>query len=82
MGLRRLPRRRAIQYVGGERSRQHRRLARVNTAELAQCEVQIAKWVAKRDKLIREARREGLSLRAIADAAGISHTAVAKILAR
>ena len=54
----------------------------MNTAELAQCEVQIAKWVAKRDKLIREARREGLSLRAIADAAGISHTAVAKILAR
>jgi AcrR family transcriptional regulator len=54
----------------------------VNTAELAQCQVQIAKWVAKRDKLIRAARAEGLSLRTIAEAAGLSHTAVAKILAR
>lgn len=54
----------------------------MNTAELAQCEVQIAKWVAKRDNLIRAARAEGLSLRAIADAAGLTHTAVAKILAR
>jgi len=54
----------------------------VNAAELAQCEQQIAKWVAKRDRLIRAARDEGLSLRKIADAAGLSHTAVAKILAR
>lgn len=54
----------------------------MNASELAQCQVQIAKWVAKRDKLIREARREGLSLRTIAEMAGISHTAVAKILAR
>lgn len=54
----------------------------MNTTELAQCQVQIAKWIAKRDKLIREARREGLSLRAIADAAGLTHTAIAKILAR
>lgn len=29
----------------------------------------------------REARKEGLSLRAIADAAGLTHTAIAKILA-
>lgn len=54
----------------------------MNATELAQCQVQIAKWVAKRDKLIREARREGHSLRAIADAAGLTHTAIAKILAR
>jgi len=54
----------------------------MNATELAQCQVQIAKWVAKRDKLIRAARAEGLSLRAIADAAGLTHAGVAKILAR
>lgn len=54
----------------------------VKAAELAQCQVQIGKWVAKRDRLIREARAEGLALRTIADAAGLSHTAIAKILAR
>jgi lambda repressor-like predicted transcriptional regulator len=54
----------------------------MNTAELAACQVQIGKWVAKRDRLVREARDEGLSLRAIADAAGLSHTAIAKILER
>lgn len=54
----------------------------VNPTELAACQIQIAKWIAKRDKLIREARKEGHSLRAIAYAAGLSHTAVAKILNR
>lgn len=54
----------------------------MNTDELAQCQVQIATWVAKRDRLIHEARDEGLSLRTIASAAGLSHTAIAKILAR
>ena len=54
----------------------------MNAAELAQCQVQIAKWAAKRDRLIRAARKEGLSLRAIADAAGLTHTAIAKICAR
>lgn len=54
----------------------------VNTDELAKCQVQIATWVAKRDRLIHEARDEGLSLRTIASAAGLSHTAIAKILAR
>ena len=37
---------------------------------------------ARRDELIRLMRAEGATLRAIADAAGITHTAVAKILAR
>lgn len=54
----------------------------MNATELAQCQVQIAKWVAKRDRLIREARKEGWSLRAIGEAAGLTHTAIAKILAR
>jgi lambda repressor-like predicted transcriptional regulator len=36
----------------------------------------------RRDALIREARAEGSSLRAIGRATGLSHTAVAKILAR
>lgn len=35
-----------------------------------------------RDTLIRMARGQGLSLRAIAEAAGLSHTAVAKIAER
>ena len=50
--------------------------------ELAQCKIQIGKWVAKRNRLISQAHTEGLSLRAIASAAGLSHTAIAKILGR
>jgi DNA invertase Pin-like site-specific DNA recombinase len=37
---------------------------------------------ARRDELIRSMRAEGATLRAIAEAAGLTHTAVAKILAR
>lgn len=37
---------------------------------------------ARRDQLIRAVRDEGSTLRAIADVAGLTHTAVAKILAR
>jgi hypothetical protein len=54
----------------------------VNAGELAQCQTQIEKWVAKRDKLVVAARSEGNSLRAIAEAVGLSHTAIAKILER
>lgn len=36
----------------------------------------------ERDRLIQELREDGYSLRAIAQAAGLSHTAIAKILAR
>lgn len=54
----------------------------MNPIELGQCQTQIAKWVAKRDRLIREAREEGHSLREIASAAHLTHTAIAKILAR
>lgn len=50
---------------------------------------EVASWArkareatARRDKAIRAMRAEGASLRAIADAASLSHTAVAKILAR
>lgn len=54
----------------------------MKSAELAQCQVQIGKWVAKRDRLIREARDDGETLRAIAEAAGLTHTGVKKILER
>lgn len=37
---------------------------------------------ARRDALIRAMRSEGATLRAIAEAAGLTHTAVAKILAK
>lgn len=50
--------------------------------ELEQAAVQLQKWVRRRDDLIRKARGEGLSLRVIAQQAQLSHTAVAKILAR
>lgn len=50
---------------------------------------QLASWArkareatARRDTLIRDMRSEGASLRAIAEAAGLTHTAVAKIVAR
>lgn len=36
----------------------------------------------QRDSAIRRMRDEGSTLRSIADAAGLTHTAVAKILAR
>lgn len=38
--------------------------------------------VSRRDQLICQMRSEGSTLRAIADACGLTHTAVAKILAR
>jgi DNA invertase Pin-like site-specific DNA recombinase len=50
---------------------------------------EVASWARKareatvqRDDAIRRMRDEGSTLRAIAGAAGITHTAVAKILAR
>lgn len=39
-------------------------------------------WTSMRDEAIRQMRAEGASLRAIAEAAGLTHTAIAKILAR
>lgn len=50
--------------------------------ELRTAGEQIGTWTAKRDQLIREAHAQGLSLRAIAEAVGLSHTGVAKILER
>lgn len=50
---------------------------------------EVASWARKareatlrRDEAIRAMRGEGATLRAIADAAGLTHTAVAKILSR
>ena len=52
-------------------------------------EQQVASWARKareaterRDAAIQTMRDEGASLRAIADAAQLSHTAIAKILSR
>lgn len=49
----------------------------------------VASWSRKareatlhRDEAIRAMRAEGATLRAIAEAAGLTHTAIAKILAR
>lgn len=52
------------------------------TDELALCSEQLGKWTAKRDAAIRQAHEEGLSLRAIATAVGLSHAGVAKIVRR
>lgn len=50
---------------------------------------EVASWAkrareatAQRDQAIRRMRDEGATLRAIAESAGLTHTAVAKILAR
>jgi DNA invertase Pin-like site-specific DNA recombinase len=43
---------------------------------------QVREATRVRDNLIRDMRSEGCSLRQIAAAAGLSHTAVAKILAK
>ncbi|MGH9090290.1 MAG: hypothetical protein ACRDZR_02745 [Acidimicrobiales bacterium] len=52
-------------------------------------EREVATWASKardatmrRDRAIHRARADGMSLRHIADAAGLTHPAVAKILAR
>lgn len=50
---------------------------------------EVRRWATKareatqrRDEAIRQASAEGASLRTIAEAAGLSHTAIAKILAK
>lgn len=50
---------------------------------------EVASWArkareatARRDQAIRRMRDQGASLRAIAEAASLSHTAIAKILSR
>jgi hypothetical protein len=55
------------------------------TAELTPVRRAAAKaveWTETRNAAIREARAGGASLRSIAEAAGLSHTAVAKIVGR
>lgn len=41
-----------------------------------------ARWTVERDALIRRARAEGATLREVAEAVGLSHTAVSKIESR
>lgn len=51
-------------------------------SELSTAAHKAREWTERRDALIRSARKTGRSLRDIAEEAGISHTAVAKILSR
>ena len=51
-------------------------------AEVAQWAKKAREATARRDEAIRRMRDEGATLRAIAEAAGLTHTAVAKILRR
>lgn len=46
------------------------------------CAHEAKAWTAMRDEAIRQMRKEGASLRAIAERAGITHAAVARILKR
>lgn len=50
--------------------------------QLAKSAQKHREWAEKRDDLIAKARQEGGSLREIAALADLSHTAVAKIVAR
>jgi hypothetical protein len=52
------------------------------THRLATVARQVRATTARRDELIRQLRSEGATLRAIAAAAELSHTAVARIAAR
>lgn len=51
-------------------------------ARLTQAADDARTFTAERDRLIIEGRDLGLTLRELADAAGLSHTAIAKIDAR
>jgi lambda repressor-like predicted transcriptional regulator len=58
-------------------------MAKATTVDIAGVAAMKAEqWTEKRNALIRQAREEGSSLRAIGRATGLSHTAIAKILAR
>lgn len=47
---------------------------------LTEAGVQLGKWTKRRDALIREACAAGASYRAVGEAVGLSHTAVAFIV--
>lgn len=55
---------------------------RAKTRQLADAAHKARQWTELRDIRIRKAREEGQSLRTIAAVAGLSHTAIAKIVAR
>ena len=57
-------------------------MAAHNTREVKTWAATVRAAVERRDKAIRDMRAEGASLREIAGAAGLSHSAVAKILDR
>lgn len=51
-------------------------------SELSNAAKKAREWTMKRDDLIRVAYHDGLSLRAIGDEAGLTHSAIAKIVAK
>ena len=54
----------------------------MDATTLARCGNKTREWTDKRDAAICAAHAEGMSLRDIADAVGLSHTGVAKIVRR
>ena len=54
----------------------------MDTATLRRYGAKQREWTDKRDAAIVEAHRDGLSLRAIADAVGMSHMGVKRIVER
>ena len=57
-------------------------MTKTTAQELASQAQKAREAVSRRDALIRQMRVEGSPLRTIAEAAGLSHTAIAKILSR
>lgn len=57
-------------------------LDKATTAKLRKAGGNAAKWTAERDRLIAAAVKDGGSLREIAAAVGLSHTAIRKIADR
>ena len=48
--------------------------------EIKHADTKAADWIAKRNRLIIQAHREGVSLRAIAAATSITHDTISKII--
>ena len=57
-----------------------RMVAEQHTQTLKRCGGKEREWKAKRDGAIRDAYADGMSLRAIAEAVGLSHTGVQRIV--
>jgi transposase-like protein len=54
----------------------------VTTEDVTKAQEQVRKWLTKRDEGIRALHAGGMSFRAIAEAVGMTHAGVAKIVRR